>query len=109
MCASARGADHGARVGDQAGPFQFIEGRPAGPVFVHVDVQHVGAGPAGGDRDVGRGVGAPPGLYPAVAGGRVEEPVPGEGKLGVRGAREHVPPGFGVPVGGLFGVVHHNP
>jgi hypothetical protein len=52
--------------------FELAErGEAVARVAVLVDVQDIGAGPAGGDREVGGGLLPPPGPDPVRAGGGV--------------------------------------
>jgi hypothetical protein len=91
---------------------ELAEGREAvARLAVLVDVQDIGARPAGGDRKVGGGLAAPPRPDPVRVSAGVAEAVPGRGFLAAGPAREHQPTAAGVaqrPPNGVLGLSTHH-
>ena len=101
------GGPHGA--GGTAQEFYSPEllhaGHP-GPARAHVDIEHVGTGGAGGDRDIGIGPLRPPRTDLTLVGGGIVEAVGRQRSLAVCLHREHLQPLGGVGECGLEDGAH---
>jgi hypothetical protein len=95
--AAARGTDIRAGAVRQALAAEPAECGETSAIWMDVDVEDVGPGQPGGDRDVLLRVARPPPADLVQVGGGVEEPVPGGRDLLPRAAGEHRPARPGVP------------
>ena len=100
MEAAGAGADQGDGAGQQPGPLEPVERTEAVAVRLDVDVEHVGAGGAGGDGHVVVRLARPPAADSLLIGGGVLEAVGGGRFLAAGKAREHRPVSRRIAEGG---------